>query len=336
MFKKRGLRLILSIMLVTVITLTGCFSSGGDDSKKADGKYSLKISTVLTDNDPIVIGLEKMAEEVKKETNGEVVIEVYPSSQLGDTNDVLEQAKSGSNVGVLVDTGVLADYVPDMAIYSGPYMFDNIKQAREFIDTDIFSGWNTELATHGLRNLGCNWYQGARDFVTNKKVEKPEDLKGIRVRTMGSTVAQESMKAMGAVPTSLAWSEAYSALQSKVIDSVEAQITAVYSSSLQEVTKYVAETEHFLLYTGLVISEEWYKTLPKEYQEIVLKKSVEAGDYATELTIDTEKKYKNEMIAAGMEFVEVDKELFKKASEIVYDKMGWKDLKAKIDAQVGK
>jgi len=335
MFRKFKLKGLLAVTLVSVITLSGCFG-GGDNKDGGKSEYSLKISTVLSDNDPIVVGLEKMAEEVKNETNGEVVIEIYPSSQLGDTNDVLEQAKSGSNVGVLVDTGVLADYVPDMAIYSGPYMFDDITQARKFIDTDIFAKWNADLAAHGLRNLGCNWYQGARNFVTNKKVTQPSDLNGIRVRTMGSTVAQESMKAMGAIPTSLAWSEAYSGLQSKVIDSVEAQITAVYSSSLQEVTKYVSETEHFLLYTGLVISEKWYKTLPEEYQKVVLSKSIESGDYATEITIDAEDKYKSEMIADGMEFIEVDKELFKKASESVYTKMGWEDLKREIDAQTKK
>ena len=297
--------------------------------------YTLKLSTVLTDTDPIVVGMQKLADDVKTDTNGKLVIEVYPSSQLGDTADVLEQAKSGSNVGVIIDTGMLADYVPDMAIYSAPYVFDSVENARKFIDTDIFKGWDQELTTHGLRDLGCNWYQGARNFMTNTKVETPADLKGMRVRTMGSQVAQETMSALGAVPTSLAWSEAYSALQSNVIDSVEAQTTAVYGASLFEVTKFCAVTEHFLLYTGLVISEDWFQTLPEDYQAILITRAVEAGDYATEQTLELEVKDKDLMKEAGMEYVEVDKTPFKEASSSVYEKMGWKDLKAQIDEVLG-
>ncbi len=311
-------------------------SAGGSDSAGGSGEtYSLKIGTVLTDTDPIVTGLNKLAEDMKEATDGAVNIEVAPSSQLGDTADVLEQAMNGSNVGVIIDTGMLADYVPDMAIYTGPYVFDSVENARKFIDTDIFKGWDEELTGHGLRDLGCNWYQGARNFWTQTKVEKPEDLKGMRVRTMGSQVAQESMKALGATPTSLAWSEAYSGLQGKVIDSVEAQTTAVYNSSLQEVTKYCAETEHFLLYTGLVISEDWYQNLPDEYKDLLVEKAREAGDYATDLTLQTEKENNEAIKQAGVEFVEVDKDLFKEATAKVYETMGWTELKKQIDEALG-
>ncbi|MDR0671301.1 MAG: C4-dicarboxylate TRAP transporter substrate-binding protein, partial [Oscillospiraceae bacterium] len=247
-----------------------------------------------------------------------------------------EQAKAGTNVGIIIDSGMLADYVPDMAIYSAPYVFDSVEEARRFIDTDIFQEWDEQLATHGMRDLSFNWYQGARHFLTNTKVEKPADLQGLRLRTMGSEVAQESMKAFGAVPTSLAWGEVYSGLQSKVIDAAEGQLTAVYGASLHEVIKYIAETGHFLLYTGLVISENWFQTLPKEYQDILLEESRAAGDYATELTLQTEIEQKAEMEAAGVEFVTVDIAPFKEASASVYDTMGWQALKGRIDAALGK
>lgn len=348
----------IALVMVLALSLAACSATtpetkesesvaateaASEESKEAeespstdDGQtYTLKLSTVLTDTDPIVVGMQQLAEDVLADTDGKVVIEVYPSSQLGDTADVLEQAKSGSNVGVIIDTGMLADYVPDMAIYSAPYVFDSVENARKFIETDIFKGWDEELTTHGLRDLGCNWYQGARNFLTNTKVETPADLKGIRVRTMGSTVAQETMSALGAAPTSLAWSEAYSALQSNVIDSVEAQTTAVYGASLYEVTKFCAVTEHFLLYTGLVISEDWFQTLPENYQEILLARSVEAGDYATELTLELEVQDKQLMQDAGMTYVEVDKTPFKEATASVYETMGWTELKAQIDEELG-
>ncbi|GHS93288.1 C4-dicarboxylate ABC transporter [Synergistales bacterium] len=322
--------------VVSVLVFAAIFGVTWVGSAKAAEKtYSLKVGTVLVDTDPIVVGLQSMANKVAEDTNGNVKIEVYPSSQLGDTADVLEQAKSGANVGIIIDTGMLADYVPDMAIYTGPYVFNSLENARKFIETPIFKKWDDELATHGLRDLSCNWYQGARNFLTNTKVEKPADLKGLRVRTMGSSVAQDSMKAFGAVPTSLPFSETYSGLQSRVIDAIEAQTTAVYGASLYEVTKYCAVTEHFLLYTALVISESWFQSLPDAYKTSILVRSIEGGDLATKLTVEKEIEFNKDMESKGMVFTKVDKGPFIEASRSVYKDMGWGDLKAAIDKELG-
>ncbi|MDR1135056.1 MAG: C4-dicarboxylate TRAP transporter substrate-binding protein [Clostridiales Family XIII bacterium] len=335
---RRNAWLLAAFMLI-LIPLAGCSGSdeptGEQNGQADDGQtYSLRIGNVLSDTDPITVGLRQMADTVRERTDGKLDITVYPSSQLGDTADVLEQAKSGTNVGIIIDSGILADYVPDMAIYSAPYVFDSIEDARKFIDTDIFKEWDDALATHGMRDLSFNWYQGARHFLTNKRVEKPQDLNGLRLRTMGSEVAQESMKAFGAIPTSMAWGEVYSGLQSKALDAAEGQITAVYGASLYEVIDYIAETGHFLLYTGLVVSEQWFQSLPEEYQQILLEESRSAGDYATELTLQTEVEQKAEMQTAGVEFVTVDIEPFKEASRSVYTTMGWEDLKASIDESI--
>lgn len=341
----KSLKKLLAVALIGVLAfaLVACGSSGDKDTDSDadapadEGKtYSLKIGTVLTDTDPLAEGLVKLADAVKEETDGKLTIEVYPSSQLGDTADVLEQAKSGSNVGIIIDTGMLADYVPDMAIFTAPYIFDSFDEAREFIDTDIFKSWDEALTGHGLRDLGCNWYQGARNFYTQGKVEKPADLAGLRVRTMGSEVAQESMKAFGAVPTAMAWSEVYSGLQSNAIDCTEAQTTAIYGASIFEVSKFCALTEHFQLLTGLVVSEEWYQSLPAEYQEILVRCALEAGDAAAQATLNKEKEQIEDMKSKGITFVEVDKAPFIEASKAVYEKMGWADLKQEIDTALGK
>jgi tripartite ATP-independent transporter DctP family solute receptor len=342
----KSLKKVLTVLLIgmLVFALIGC-GKGNDDADDGsdadtpvdDGKtYSLKIGTALSDTDPMTEGLLDLADQVEQQTDGKVIIEIYPSSQLGDTGDVLEQAKGGSNVGIVIDTGMLADYVPDMAIFTAPYIFDNFDEARKFIDTDFFKAWDEELTTFGLRDLGCNWYQGARNFYTAKEVKTPADLAGLRVRTMGSEVAQESMKAFGAVPTAMAWSEVYSGLQSNALDCTEAQTSAAYGVSLFEVTKYCTFTEHFQLLTALVISEEWYQTLPDEYKDILTKCAIDAGDAAAQATIDKESEYIADMESKGVTFSEVDKAPFIEASQAVYEKMGWTQLKKDIDAALGK
>ncbi|MDR2538035.1 MAG: C4-dicarboxylate TRAP transporter substrate-binding protein [Bifidobacteriaceae bacterium] len=309
--------------------------TAGTDTAAGGETYTLRVATVLTEQDPLVQGLNEFKADVEAKTEGKVVIEVYPASQLGDTADVLEQAKNGSNVGVIIDTGMLADYVPDMAIYSAPYVFNSVENARKFIESDIFKGWDEELAKNGLRDLSCNWFQGARSFMTNKLVEKPEDLAGLSIRTMGSQVAQETIKAVGGTPDSTPWADVYNAIQTKAVDAFEAQTTAIYGASLQEVVTNAALTEHFLLYTALVISETWYQTLPADLQEIVKAASLEAGDKATQYTLDTEKLNKEEMAAAGLTYTEVDKSLFIDATKGVYDTMGWTELKKQIDEYLG-
>ena len=341
---KKIISAILAALLL-IACLSGCTGTSPNDAQKtADAQsqsssdetvYTLKVGNVLAADDPITLGLEKWAASVKEKTDGHVLIEVYPNSTLGDSVEVLEQIIAGSDIGVMADTGMLADYVPDMAIYTAPYIFNSPENARAFVDSDMFKGWNDTLATFGIRDLGCNWYQGARNFLTNTPVEKPEDLSGLRVRTMGTTVAQESMKAFGCIPTSLAWSEVYSGMSSKVIDALEAQNTAIHGASLQEVVKYITKTEHFLLYTALVVSENWYQKLPEEYRNILEQEALTAGDYATDLTKELEQKYYEEFEAAGVTVNEVDKTPFIEAASSVYETMGWTDLKAQIDAAVG-
>lgn len=327
---------IIAISMALIMTCGLIFAQGSSEKKDAADKvYTLKVGNVLTDDDPITIGLKQLSEKVKERTDSHLLIDVYPSSQLGSTSDMIEQALSGANIGTIADTGRLADYCPDMAIFTGPYIFNSPENARKFLDTDIFKGWDKQLSENGLRDLSCNWYQGARNFWTTTPINTPADLNGIRVRTLGSNVAQESMKAMGATPTALAFSEVYSGLQQKVIDGFEAQSTAVYGQSLYEVSKYCSDTAHFLLYTGLVVSESWFQALPADYQAILIEESYAAGEYATKLTMEIEDKYNKEMAAKGITFIHVDKAPFIEASKAVYEKMGWTDLKNQIDQELG-
>jgi len=328
---------LITVILTLLVASTFAFTQGVNEQKSTDKEkvYTLKIGDVLTEDDPITLGLKEMAKNVKERTNGHVLIEVYPSSQLGSTSDMIEQALSGANIGVTADTGRLADYCPDMAIYTGPYVFTSVENARKFIDTDIFKSWDAQLEDANLVDLSCNWYQGARNFWTNTPVYTPADLKGLRIRTMGSTVAQETMKALGATPAALSFSEVYSGLQQKVIDGFEAQTTAVYGQSLNEVSKYSSDTEHFFLYTALIINKDWFYSLPSEYQTILKEESVKGGEYATQLVKEVENKYNKEMADKGVTFIHVDKAPFIEASKAVYEKMGWTTLKQNIDQELG-
>ncbi|MFN3628333.1 MAG: TRAP transporter substrate-binding protein DctP, partial [Parvibaculum sp.] len=188
----------------------------------AQAQHQLNINTALTRDDPIYKGLERMRDEVAKRSNNQLTIRIFPGSQLGKDEDVLEQARAGANVAVVVDGGRLAVFVKEFGILSAPYVASGFDGIRKVVTSPMFEEWAGQLRkASGHQVLSFNWWQGERELWTNKPITKPEDLAGIRMRTPGAPVWVETVKAMGATPTPMPYAEVYSALQQNVIDAVE-------------------------------------------------------------------------------------------------------------------
>ena len=173
-------------------------------------------------------------------------------------------------------------------------------------------------------------------MFTKKPVSEPSDLSGQRIRSSGAQVVTDTLEAMGANTNVLAWSESYQALQQKVIDGVEVHLSAAVGSSIQEVTHYLSFTGHQQLLTALVISEKWFQNLPEEYQKIVTEASYEAGVAGSEAVIEKNDEYLQTLIDGGIEVVDCDVDAFKQACEVVYDELGYTEIKAKLDKELGR
>lgn len=279
----------------------------------------LRIGTVLAPTDPMGQGLDRFAEEVKAATNGEVVIEVFHNSQLGDTTEMIDQARAGANVGTVTDVARLSSFVPSLAIMSAPFLFDTYEQADKFALSPAYLEWGDELAEKaGLVMLASNWYQGPRHVLTQMPVATPADLSGVRMRTIGAPVWIETIRAMGAEPTPIPWGEVYSALQLGTIDAAEAQPTAILGAKLYEVIKDVSLTGHIQLVTALVVSADAWDDISEENQKIVRDLAVESGRYASGLTIELGKEAMKQVAESGVKIHEVDLAPFKEAVSGVY------------------
>ena len=150
-------------------------------------------------------------------------------------------------------------------------------------------------------------------------------------RTPGAPVWMETIRAMGATPTPMGWSEVYTALQQKVIDGVEAQHPASYGSRLYEVTSHVTKTGHINLITGIVTSAAWFDKLPAEYRQILREESTKAGDNASRATEASLADYEKQMKEQGMTIAEIDVAPFREATKPVYDKLGYTELHQEIE-----
>ncbi len=334
---KKVVAVFLAIVIMTAL-LAGCSSSdkksAGVDQPK---KYVLKLSTQLNEADPLVEGFKKLKKNVEERTKGNLVIEIYPSAQLGSDEDVIEQLRQGANVAVLTDGGRMANFVKDIGIIGCPYIVDNYSQVEKLVNAPVFKKWEGDLQKKsGIKVLAFNWYHGPRHFLTNKPVKTPDDLKGVRVRTPGAPVWQESIKSMGATPVAMGWTEVYPSMQQKVIDGAEAQHLASYTSRLYEVAKYIVKTGHFQLINGIIAGDKWFNALPKEYQAILVEEANKVGKETAQVVIGVADDYEKKMVTAGMTAVVPDVAAFKAASEKAYDVLGYKELRKQVQAEIAK
>ncbi|SHN49033.1 C4-dicarboxylate TRAP transporter substrate-binding protein [Fervidobacterium gondwanense] len=314
------------IMIVLVLTVV-VFSF-------AAPKYVLKFNHVLSPREPYHEAFLKWAKAVEERTNGELKIEVYHSAQLGVEEDILEQMRLGANVGQNTDSARMGMYVKDIAVLNAPYVIDYlgattpeqvIDVLRKLKQTPTMQKWLTELEEkYGFKVISFMWVQGYRHFITNKPITRPADLSGLRIRTPGAPIWQESVRALGAQPVAVNFGEIYSAVQTKAIDGAELTYANVMGGSLYEVLKYVSETGHILLINFEVVSAKWFKSLPKEYQQILVEEADKAGiEVSLKIMKEINAQMKEEVKKKGMIIVEnVNKDVFRKAAEEAYKKLG--------------
>jgi tripartite ATP-independent transporter DctP family solute receptor len=297
--------------------------------------FSLNVSTSQVADDPMYKGLLEFKKNVEARSNGRISVKTFPASQLGSDEDVIEQIRAGSGVALITDGARMEPYVKEFGILTAPYIVNNFAEMRKFSVSPLFAEWSKKLSDKaGFKVLSFNWYQGERNVVTNKLVTKPADLAGVRMRTPGAPIWIESTRALGATPTPMPWSEAYSALSMKAIDAVEVQYPSLWGSRIYEVTKFVGKTRHIQLVTGLIASSAWFDKLPKDLQQIVTEESLKAGDYASNLTMESMAQVEKDIKAKGMTVTEVDQKPFIAAAQAVYDKFGYNDLRKQINAVI--
>ncbi len=291
----------------------------------------LNVVTSLSQSDPMYHGLIKFKQLVEQASNQSITIQIFIGSQLGNDNDILEQAMAGAPIAVLVDAGRLAFYQHEIGVVGAPYLLNNLAELSLLINSPIFANWSKQLAKDsGLKILAFNWWQGQRHVLANKIVRQPEDLAGIRLRTIGAPVWIETIQAMGATPTPLAWAEVYSGLQQQVIDGAEAQHAGTYGARLYEVISYINKTAHINLISGLVASNHWFEKLSLQQQQIILDSALVAGKFASDLVVEKESEIEAQLIAEGIKIITPDISEFRRATQVVYRNLGYQKLQQQI------
>lgn len=270
--------------------------------------------------EPIDEGCKEWKRLVEEMSNGTMKVELYPSSQLGTKNDIMDQMIAGDSVVTLADGSFFAERgAPDFDITVAPYIVDNIEQFWKLLDSDWWKEQESILEKKaGMKLLAANWVYGTRHTLSKRPIRKVEDMAGLKIRVPNSPIFISTFEAFGAAPTPLPLGEVYTALQQGVVDGVENPLPVLYNGKFQEVAKYLTLDGHMIFTTSWVCGADFFNSLTPEQQHILLEAGRLAGiannkvlEKATAEMID---KFKSE----GVEIIEVDTAEFKKVAQKVY------------------
>jgi len=241
------------------------------------GGKTLKLAHGLNEDHPVHKGLEFMARRVAEKSGGQLRIEIYPNQQLGTERQCLELLQIGSLAMTKVSGAVMENFAPKMQVLSLPYIFRNMEHAHKVFDGIIGRDLLKESERYWLRGLTF-FDAGQRSFYTkDRPVNRPSDLKGLKIRVQESASAMELVRLLGGAPTPISWGELYTALQQGVVDGAENNPPSFYTSHHYEVCKYYSLDEHTAVPDILVIGTVAWNNLSSQEQQWLQEAADEAA-----------------------------------------------------------
>ncbi len=327
--KKRFLFVCLAV--ATLFAVSPVFAGGGGEKAAGQKVYTLKLAHGVSATDPLHPASEKFKELVEKYSDGRIKVDIYPQSQLGDEQALVQSLRSASVELAVVYSGNAQALAPSIGAVMLPYLYTRSEDAWAGLDA-VTDELNKRLVKEsGIRILGF-YEKGFRVLTNSKKpVTKLSDLQGLKIRVTPSEIPLQTFKAWGVDPIPMAWAEVFTALQQKVIDGQENPYSTIPAFKFEEVQKYVTEI-HYMLWTGpLLVSEKFFQTLPEDLKQTMVKAGKESADWEralndkeTRTAIETIKKAG--MVLSGAP--EDEAEWQKRAQSIwprFYDKAGGKE-----------
>ena len=261
--------------------ISGC-GTAKEEAGEAKAGHTWLLGTSSPEDTVTQLFAEKFAEEVSRLSDGEMTIDIYPNSTIGNDSELLESCEEGDIPFVVQNTAPQASYIPETGVFDYPCAFDTIEDARKAVDNEEFyRELEAAYNKYGYELLSIA-DQGFRVMTTNVKIEDIDDFKGQKIRTMENANQISFWKDLKSNPTPMAFSEVYIGLQQKTIDAEENPVEVIVSGKLYEQQDYIVETNHLPHYISLFMNEDLFDGLNEEEQGIVTEAAAAAKQYARE------------------------------------------------------
>lgn len=306
-------------------------------SGSASAETALRFGYEAPRSDTQHIAAKKFAELLKDKTKGEIKLKLFPDSTLGNAQTMISGVRGGTIDIEMSGSPNFTGLEPKLNVIDIPFIFKDRAHAFKVLDGEIGQGLLKDLEAQGLKGLAY-WDVGFRAFSNSKHtVTKPEDIKGLKVRTNQNPMYIEAFTLLGGNPVPMPLSELYTALETRAVDAQEHPVGIFWSSKLYEVQKFLSLTNHGYTPLIVVMNKAKFDALSPELQQAVLDSAKEAGAYQRQLNIDNEKEIIANVRKEGVEVTEqIDQAPFKavieeKVRKTFIDKYG-NELVEKIDA----
>ena len=308
-------KILCGFLAGAVLFASGCGNKDTQDQAKVQ-RYAWPLGSSSPEDTVTQIYAEKFAEEVERLSDGTMLISVYPNSVLGGDRELLESCKEGDIPFVVQNTAPQVTFMPDVAVFDMPAVFETIDEVREHVDNpDFLSMMQQVYGDAGYVLLGYA-DQGFRVMTTNRNVQSISDFKGQKIRTMENSYHMAYWKALGASPTPMTFSEVYIGLQQGTIDAQENPYEVIVSNKLYEQQDYVVETNHLPHLISLIVSDEFFEGLTGEQQEIIREAAETAKEYAREQSDERIASRIQTIEESGTQIISLSDEMYEQIREL--------------------
>lgn len=279
---------------------------------------NLKMGHGLDTSHPVHKAMLFMAKKAAEKSEGKLTIDVYPSEQLGNEKEMLEQLQMGSVAMTKVSSSVLESFVDEMRVFALPYLFRDDSHKWKVFNGPIGKQLLAAGESKGLKGL-VYYDAGARSFYTvDRPIKHPDDLDGLKIRTQQSPMAMKLIKSLGGSATPISWGELYTSLQQGVVDGAENNPPSLFTARHYEVCKHYSLDQHTMVPDVVLISTAVWKKLKPELQDILMESATESVPYQIELWNAFVEECMNEMTQQGLQVYKPDKASFKARAKTIW------------------
>ena len=287
----------------TLLAMTVAFSLGtavAQDVKEHTFKFGLQNPK----GHPLELGAVKFAEVVAAKSGGKIRINVFPGGTLGSDAATVSASQGGTVEITALNSGILASQVKDFEVFDFPFMFANAKEADAVVDGPFGQKMHAKLSDKGIVGLAY-WELGFRNLTNSKRpIATVEDIAGLKLRVIPNAINVDWVKALGANPTPMAFTELYGALEQKAVDGQENPLSVILANKFGEVQKHLALTNHQYNPQSLIFSKKVWDTLSAAEKKILQDAAMESAVYQRKVNRDASSSQLDQLKKAGMQVTE--------------------------------
>lgn len=313
----------IPLLLIAILFISACGRPSGSSSEGDKDTYTIRIAHLVPEEQSSHVAAETFKEKLEKESDGRIKVELYPNGQLyGSDREAIEAVQLGNIEMTIPAVAPLASFNEKFLVFDLPFLFNSNEAAYRALDGELGQELMADLEKNDLKGLvfGENGFRHMSN--NNGPIENPEELKGLKFRTLENPLHTDTFKAFGANASPFAFGELYTALQQGTYDAMECPVSLYYTNKFYEVQDYLSLTGHVYAATALLMNNDFYNELPEDLQKLITEASEDYRDEQRGLAQKQDVEFLNKLKENGMQvndLTDEQRDAFREAASSVYD-----------------